>query len=247
MRFLLSIVVAAALTGCAVRAADEEAPTPSPQPADTMTEQPSIIYIGDPMCSWCYGIANEVAQLKSAWAGKAGFQLLMGGLRPNETTPIDAEMKAFLKHHWEEVNKRSGQPFSYDILERNDFVYNTEPASRAVVVARKHAPGKEFEFFKAVQKAFYLDNSDPHLVATYLPLCDEFGIDRAQFQKDWESDEMKYAVRQEFQQSGSMGVRSFPTVVLHHNNELTALAVGYSEFEVMNEVLEKLLVTADKP
>ena len=115
-RFLLSISMAALLAGCTATAAKMEAEAES-APANTttsttpsMTDQPTIIYIGDPMCSWCYGIAPELAKLKEAWAGKAEFKVLMGGLRPNATEPIDQEMKDFLAHHWDEVHKRSKQP-----------------------------------------------------------------------------------------------------------------------------------------
>ena len=122
-------------------------------------------------------------------------------------------------------------------------MYNTEPACRAVVCARSLAPGKELDFFKDVQQAFYAKSQDPHLVESYFPICDAHGIDRAEFQQRWESDEAQYATRQDFQQAGNMGVRSFPTVAVLHNDSFDAIAIGYSTFEQMNAIMEKVVAT----
>ena len=43
-------------------------------------ETDRIIYIGDPMCSWCWGIAPELDRLQ-AWT-TLPFDVVVGGLRP---------------------------------------------------------------------------------------------------------------------------------------------------------------------
>ena len=112
-------------------------------------DKTTIIYIGDPMCSWCYGFAPEITKVKEHYSD-FDFRLVMGGLRPNGTETMK-DLDSFLKHHWKDVNKASNQPFKYDILDDKSFVYDTEPACRATVVVRAMAPEKEFEFFKAIQ------------------------------------------------------------------------------------------------
>ncbi|NJL12356.1 MAG: hypothetical protein HC913_04725 [Microscillaceae bacterium] len=102
------------------------------------------------------------------------FRILLGGLRPGTTTVMSEKQKAFLRHHWEEIHQLTGQPFGYDILERNDFIYDTEPAARAVVVVRQLHPLLTFDFFKAIQAAFYVRGQDTNALETYLELCDDF-------------------------------------------------------------------------
>ncbi|MEM7040758.1 MAG: DsbA family protein [Bacteroidota bacterium] len=189
-----------------------------------------IVYVGDPMCSWCWGIAPALQQLREAWAEKAGFSLLLGGLRPHGTERLDAKMSSFLRHHWEKVAQVSGQPFKYDLLHQEDFVYDTEPACRAVRVVRELAPEAEFDFFKAVQHAFYAENKNPHEVETYLELCKDFDIDGTAFQHAFESKVYKDAVKGDFMLAARMGVRSFPTVLLKMKEELHVLAMGYASF-----------------
>lgn len=76
------------------------------------------------------------------------FSLIIGGLRPESGPAWDEEFKEYLKHHWREVNKRSGQPFAFDLFERASFDYNTEPACRGLVTARNIALKKALTFYE---------------------------------------------------------------------------------------------------
>lgn len=200
-----------------------------------------IVYFGDPMCSWCYGISEELAKLKEAYADKAGFRVVVGGLRPNETEPMDEQLKDFLAKHWKEVNGRSGRPFAFDIMERDDFVYNTEPACRAVVTARHLKPEVEFQFFKDVQYAFYAKNEDTNEVDTYLDIAEKHGIDREEYKAYFESDDAKKATQGDFVTSAEMGVRGFPTIVLRLGDKWYLVTNGYTTFEAMDTALKTVI------
>lgn len=206
-----------------------------------MTDKAAVlIYIGDPLCSWCYGFSPELTEALSKLGKRADLQLIMGGLRPYNTETM-ADLSGFLKTHWEEVNRASGQPFRYDILEKKDFIYDTEPPARAVVVARNLNPEVEFEFFKAVQKAFYLDNQDTNELDTYLELAARFGIDREAFLEAFESDALKKAVREDFKQAEQLGVQSFPTLLLQHKQTYFLIARGYQKASLIIEKVEKVI------
>ena len=193
-------------------------------------EKPTLIYFGDPMCSWCYGFSPEFSQVVATLENKIDVELVMGGLRPYNTETM-TDLGDFLKHHWEEVGKRSGQPFGYDILKKSDIVYDTEPACRAVVAVREMDPLLEFSFFKAVQTAFYFKNKNPNLTETFVELAGQFDLDKIEFKKLFESEEMKNAVREDFSRSAEMGVRGFPTVVLKNEDGLFLLSNGYAKSE----------------
>ena len=77
-----------------------------------------------------------------------------------------------MKHHWQEVNERSGQPFGYDLFEKDYFNYDTEPSCRALVAARSMVKDNELEFFEAIQRKFYVDSEDPNETAFYASICD---------------------------------------------------------------------------
>jgi len=192
------------------------------------------------MCSWCYGFSPELSEALKELDGKVKLEMVMGGLRPYNTQTMQ-ELKDFLQDHWEEVGQRSGQPFQYDILKDHSFVYDTEPACRAVRVVRKLNPAKEFEFFKAVQTAFYYENQNTADVQTYLTIARSLDIDSDLFKKEFESDEMKDAVKKEFTYSSEIGVRGFPTVVLQKEDKFYLISNGYTSSEDIIEKCKKML------
>ena len=198
-----------------------------------------IIYVGDPMCSWCYGISKHLLTLRDHYP-QYNFKIVVGGLRPGGGEAWDDRMKDMLKHHWEEVNKRSGQPFGYKLFDRESFNYDTEPSCRAVVAARPYLGERELEFFEAVARHFYLDNEDPTELAFYKPLCEQFQIPFDEFAKAFQSEEVRYETQQEFMLNRQWGVRGYPTVVFSTGKELFQINPGYAEFEQMKEVIEKI-------
>lgn len=184
------------------------------------------------MCSWCYGFAPQITRLLDNNKKDLDFKLVMGGLRPYGRETMH-EIREFLVHHWEQVQEKSGQPFSYGIIDKNEFIYDTEPPSRAVVVVRMIKPEALFDFFKDVQKAFYYGNKDTNDINTYTDLLTAYGIDEKQFKDLFKSDKLKQMVRSDFEFSASLGVRGFPTVALYSNEKYYLVTHGYTTSDEM--------------
>jgi putative protein-disulfide isomerase len=165
---------------------------------------------------------------------------VLGGLRPGGGDAWNEEFKGFLRHHWEEVTARSGQPFGTKLFDRDTFNYDTEPPCRAVVVARAMAPAVESRFFELTQHRFYVLNEDPNEVAFYQPICEQLGIDYVEFAKRFGSEEAKAATLRDFQLNRSWGVTGYPTVVFRKGDQLIAIARGYAEFAQMWAAVEQL-------
>jgi putative protein-disulfide isomerase len=202
-------------------------------------EENFVIYVGDTMCSWCYGFAPEMDKFIKLHP-ELKVRLVQGGLRPNNTEKIYG-MQDFLLSHWKEIEERTGQPFTYDILKDENFVYDTEPASRAVVVARMIDETKEWAFFKKVQIAFYKENKDTSKLATYLEIAKELGLDIDKFTKLFDTDEAKYATKSDFQLASEMGVKGFPSVVIKVGKEFFMISNGFREVKDLEEVYENVL------
>ncbi|MCH2232631.1 MAG: DsbA family protein [Crocinitomicaceae bacterium] len=206
-----------------------------------------LIYFGDTMCSWCYGFAEELSDLANANTD-IPLKVVNGGLRPHGTTKNgdvvpefgNQVMSEFLRHHWQEVNKRSGQPFSYAILDNTAFVYDTEPAARACVVAREMNPEIEFEFFKEVQKAFYAQGKNTNELVTFITVASKLGLDVDEFQAKFNSDDMKRATVEDFQLSANLGIKGFPSLVLKKGEEFFLIANGYNEAKNIQPVIDKI-------
>jgi len=205
-----------------------------------VSEKPKLIYVGDPMCSWCYGIANELDAVKDRYEGHLEFEIIMGGLRPYNTQTM-TELKDFLSHHWQDVNKMSGQKFNYGILDSTEITYDTEPPSRATVIIRDIAPELTFEFFQLTQEAFYLENKNMHLVSSYTSALKELNIDQGEFERAFHSEKYKTAIKKDFELSGEIGVRSFPTLLLFDGKTYHVIAQGFATQDEMIDRIDKLI------
>ncbi|MFT4603150.1 MAG: putative protein-disulfide isomerase [Arenicella sp.] len=197
----------------------------------------ALIYVGDTMCSWCHGFSPELDQL-IANHPELDFHIVNGGLRPHGTEK-NSTMADFLRSHWVEIAERTGQPFAYDILEDMDFVYDTEPSARAVITARIMNPEKEYEFFKAVQMAFYRDNKDTNKTETYVDLAGQNGFDKAEFEKIFLSEDAKLQTQGDFQISSQMGVKGFPSMVIKLEGQFIQISNGFRETAAIEETIKE--------
>ena len=221
-----------------------------PSGADAEALGQEVIYIGDPMCSWCWGMEPGLRALHKA-AAEAGlpYTILVGGLRPGGGEAWDDAMRQFLRHHWEEVWTRTGQPFSYELLDDQErsFDYDTEPPCRAVVIAREMLLQREDEesalhdFFAGIQRHFYADNADPGQVDFYRDLCAQAGLDFAEFSERFASEEARQATYAEFNMVREWGVSGFPTVVLRKGRELHLITTGYATGKTLVQTMKELM------
>jgi putative protein-disulfide isomerase len=200
-----------------------------------------LVYIADPMCSWCYGFGPELAALRVQFP-QVPLHVVVGGLRAYNTKTMDKAMAQTLGHHWEEVQRQSGQPFSHAMLEREDFVYDTEPACRAVVTVRENAANLALPMFHAIQRAFYAQGMDVTraevLEDVYAGLCAESGdseFDATAFSAAWASDAIKDTTRNDFAMTQEWGIRGFPTLLAIHGEQPHLVSPGYMKAQGLIE------------
>ena len=158
--------------------------TASHLPASTVV--PAVRYIGDPMCSWCWGISPALKEV-ATYSQKHGldFSVHVGGLRPGGGDEWNSSFKAFLRHEWENIHRVTGQPFGFTILDEAEFNYDTEPACRAVVTMSQLQESNQvlLAFFSGIQRRFYVDGADPKQPAFYRTLCAEADVSYEDFLK----------------------------------------------------------------
>ncbi|AKA24118.1 DsbA family protein [Pseudomonas chlororaphis] len=214
---------------CLLSGPDQPADTPAPRRRAGL----AVHYIGDPMCSWCWGISPVVHQV-AAFCEAQGieFSITAGGLRAGGGDPWDAHFKRFLGNEWKHIAQVTGQPFGFSLLAAAHFDYDTEPACRAVAVVKslltRHglAALTVLSFFSAVQRKFYVEGEDPKLVDFYMDICAGVSLDFAEFRALFESPEARQLVQQEFARCRQWGVRSFPTLLFERDGLRAPLAVG---------------------
>ncbi len=207
----------------------------------------SIHYIGDPMCSWCWGISPVVEVLEQyCLKHKVGFEIHVGGLRAGGGDPWVPEFKNFLRNEWQHIAEATGQPFGYSLLDLPHFEYDTEPACRALVVIKELVKTKILpqafirKFMALMQHKFYVQGEDPKSEHFYMSLCSALNINEQSFLAYFLSEGIKAKTQNEFLVCRQMGVNAFPTIVAIQDGQMTTLSRGFTNFEQLITKLEMI-------
>jgi putative protein-disulfide isomerase len=217
-----------------------------PRPDTAASDRAQVSYIGDPMCSWCWGMSPVIEALAQHCAEQGlGFRLVMGGLQAGGGDAWNAGFRGFLRQEWTHIAEQTGQPFGFRLLDRSAFSYDTEPACRAVVTARElfgqlqGAISRELAFFAAVQRKFYVEGEDPKKPNFYRNICMDTGIEPGQFETAFVSAEAVAATQREFRLARQLGVRGVPTVVLQTSTGVHEISVGYASLSTLTDRISK--------
>ncbi|HEX6220569.1 MAG TPA: DsbA family protein [Acidimicrobiia bacterium] len=202
-----------------------------------------LIYVGDPMCSWCWGFAPEIESL----AGELPVEVVVGGLRPGPMAqPLEDRMADFLGRHWVEIAERTGQPFDTGFLDRRDgWVYDTEPAAIAVTQVREMNEPRTLDYFTDVQMAFYGDGRDVTDFEVLADLTKGYEIDQAAFAAAVTGEEAKKRAWNDFSRARNWGISGFPTLVGElGDGRLALLARGWTRADTVRDRIRKMAEAA---
>jgi putative protein-disulfide isomerase len=207
-----------------------------------------LLYVGDPMCSWCYGFGKELGAL-AALHPELALEIVVGGVRTGVTDVLDDTGKQFRLGHWARVEAASGLPFNRAaLLAREGFVYDTEAICRAVVTARMVAPAADhLAVFRRLQHAFYvdgLDTTDGRVLAGVLAAAlaaQGDAIDADALYQRWRADATVAATRADFVRARALGVRSFPALLLETGEGIVEISPGYAPVAELKRSLDRYL------
>ncbi len=201
-----------------------------------------LLYVMDPMCSWCWGFAPVVEALAGqAAAADVPLQLVAGGLRTGHGAALDAHTKRYILEHWQAVNQATGQPFRFEGALPEGFVYDTEPACRALVVARSLAPELAWPLVKLIQQAFYAEGRDVTQASTLVALAEQAGIPRIEFAQGFDAASSHEATVADFTWVQDLGIAGFPTLLAERNGQLALLTNGYQPLDELAPLLGRWL------
>ncbi|MFA5678462.1 MAG: DsbA family protein [Pseudomonas sp.] len=197
-----------------------------------------LIYIMDPMCSWCWGFAPVIDAIQARYPALP-LHMVAGGLRPGVTDPLKDSARQALAEHWQAVKAASGQPLlSPDALPVS-FIYNTEPACRALVVARELDADRVWALVKAIQSAFYSQALDVTQCMALADLAEQVGYSRSRFSKAFIAEAAQAAVSVDFRWAADLGISGFPTLLAERNGMLALLSHGYQPADSILALLQR--------
>ncbi|MBM7059662.1 DsbA family protein [Pseudomonas sp. UL073] len=194
------------------------------------------------MCSWCWGFAPVVEALAAqAAAAGVGIQLIAGGLRTGGGAALDPTTRRYILEHWHEVLRTTGQPFRFEGALPDGFVYDTEPACRALVAARSLDAQSVWPLVKQIQQAFYIEGRDVGQPGVLAELAEAAGLPRMVFVEAFDSAEQRAATVADFSWVQDLGIAGFPTLLAERDGQLALLTNGYQPLDQLAPLLARWL------
>jgi putative protein-disulfide isomerase len=204
-----------------------------------------LLYVMDPMCSWCWGFAPVAeALVQQAQAAGVALHLVAGGLRTGSGAALEPATRRYILEHWQAVEKLTGQTFRFDGALPDGFVYDTEPACRAMVAARSLDPQSAWDLVKLIQKAFYLEGRDVTQASVLVELAEQAGLPRIVFAEAFDSAEQFTATAADFSWVQDLGIAGFPTLLAERKGQLALLTNGYQPLNELAPLLGRWLERA---
>ena len=200
-----------------------------------------LVYVMDPMCSWCWGFAPVVEALadQARQAGVA-LHLVPGGLR-RESQVMDERGRARVQSHWQAVHQATGQPFDLQGGLPENLIYDTEPACRALVTARALADDCATRLLGLIQQAFYVERRDVTRPKLLVELAEQAGLDRRAFAEGFDSPAQRQATEADFVWAENLGIAGFPTLLAERDGTYALLTNGYQPLESLAPLLDRWL------
>jgi putative protein-disulfide isomerase len=201
-----------------------------------------LLYVMDPMCSWCWGFAPVVEALaEQARLYDVPMHIVVGGLR-RERAAMDAVARVRTLSYWQAVEEATGQPFAVDNALPDGFVYDTEPACRALVAARGLDEQLVWPLAKLIQHAFYVENCDVTKPAVLVDLAKRAGLPGIEFAPAFDAPETRAETQKDFEWALNLGIAGFPTLLAEREGQLALVTNGYQPLDSLSELLGMWLV-----
>ncbi|MCY3769937.1 MAG: DsbA family protein [Gammaproteobacteria bacterium] len=191
-------------------------------------QNPTLVYVHDPMCSWCWGFRPAWRALRSGLPDEITVVRLLGGLAPDSEVPMSGEMCGYLKSVWEKIEDCiPGTEFNYDFWTRCTPRRSTYPACRGVIAAREQGAEHDEGMTHAIQRAYYLQAENPSDHSTLTKLAGSLGLDSERFAAALGSEETSHTLIGEISRSRQIGIQGFPGLVFAADNRITPIRIDY--------------------
>jgi putative protein-disulfide isomerase len=198
----------------------------------------TLIYVHDPMCSWCWGFSDVYQQLVEQLPEEVDVLRLLGGLAPDSDVPMPESMQAMLQQAWQRIETMiPGKQFNFDFWNQCVPRRSTYPACRAVIAAREQGDQYDVIMTQAIQQAYYQQARNPSDDATLIELAGEIGLDQQRFASQLLDTKIHQQLLDEINTARSIGIDSFPSLVLEHGGQYYPVLSNYTNVDhILNQI-----------
>lgn len=195
-----------------------------------------LYYVHDPMCSWCWGFNKVWHAVQLELPSSIEVRYVLGGLAPDSDEPMEEKLQKIISAGWYNIQKRiPGTEFNHDFWRVCKPRRSTYPASRAIIAAKSltRNPDSEKRMLLAIQHAYYLHAKNPADNAVLTECAVSIGLDAKAFADSINSVAVQQQLLADIKFARSLGVDSFPSLVLESAGLHQQLSYDYNDKQVL--------------
>lgn len=214
-----------------------------------MTLKPTLIYVYDPLCGWCYGFHPVMKKLAERFKNQLNFRVVPGGLAVGEAAQPIKKGYGYIKDNLRQVEDKTGVEFGQNfklLAEEGSYLYDSEPGCLAQTTINRLAPERAIDFSGRLQKALFIDGLNLNDPDTFLSLIDDYPVEPNEFETLYTSDEIKRRTHQQFEWCREQDALAFPSLLLEMGKETGLMSRGYRPFDTLESHLHHLLRNIEK-
>jgi putative protein-disulfide isomerase len=201
--------------------------------------QDTLIYVHDPMCSWCWGFESTRQKIFTAIAEQMQIRRMVGGLAADSDVPMPEAMRSMLQQTWQRIEQMiPGTEFNFEFWQKCSPRRSTYPANRAVIAAREQGDEFDSRMTARIQRAYYLEAKNPSDETTLIELATDIGLDADLFAASLVAESTQHKLVTEIQATREMGINSFPSLAVHKTDGLRHIGLNYTDPEAMIREIE---------
>ena len=207
------------------------------------TERPTILYVMDPLCGWCFGFSPVVMSLYESYRDRYDFKVVPGGMITGARVEPVAAMAGYILKAYTRVEEMSGVKFGQpylDMLRAGTEISNSVPPCQALHVLQELQPGRGVEHAHQLQRALFMDGYSWNDRETYVHLARLFDLNPDRFLERWESQEAQYSTVQDFQWVQAAGITGFPCLVYQKGDQYLLIASGFQPQEAVEATIKRI-------
>lgn len=215
---------------------------------------PTLYYCYDAWCGWCYGFSPVIKKIAEIYAGKMHFEVLSGGMVLPETPLSIGATAGYILEAYPRVEEMTGVKFGDDYLwhlrnpDMSDWFPHSEKPAVALVIFRELYPEQQIAFIADLQYGLFTEGRDLTDDEAYRHLLHKYNIAPDVFYEKLHSEHYKEGAHYDFALCKQLQVTGFPTLLLQvSRTKFYLVARGYTPFERVQAVIEKILAEVNTP
>ena len=194
-----------------------------------------LVLVTDPLCSWCWGMADEFERAREALKERVQFDLILGGINTHGTQPIGDYGRRFLMRLWREVQATTGQTFGFRLPD--EYVHNSSRTCLALESARALTGEVPFLFLHELQRNFFVEGVDVTQETVIMKAAETVDIDPQALIDTMREARQLEAIKFQFSAASSFGTQALPSLAIEDVGRLRLFSGGYTDAAMIEALL----------